>query len=727
MQELEALNGTVEKIIFQSNETGFAVFVLQARNKNSYTITGNLPSVTAGQELFLKGQWKFHAKFGKQFEVTEFQTALPTNIIGLKKYLGSGLIKGVGPSYAEKLVNYFGTQVLNVIEEFPERLNEVGGIGHKRASLITAAWKDQKDIANLMVFLQNKNIPTTHATKIYKQYKNESIDILEKNPYRLAEEIWGIGFKTADEIAQKMGLSFDSLERVSAGIIFTINNASSSGHLYVEIQKLKEKLVALLELNLEAHAEIIRQSFHNLYNTDKIKLVNYQSNNYITLPQFYGTEQAVTKYIKNLLQYPTTFNIDIDKIYHDLRTSNSSLYLNENQQKGVLSCLQNKITVITGGPGTGKTTLIKKLLETLDKEKISYKLAAPTGRAAKRIMESTGKFAATVHRLLEFDGVLKKFLHNESNSLKLDFLIVDEASMIDIFLALSILKALPYKAHLVLIGDIDQLPSVGAGNFLNDIIASEQVQVIRLTEIFRQAQDSLIVINAHKINKGEYPVTFDANSKKRDFGFIKEENAENITNHLKSLLFIELKKHNISIDNSIVLTPMNKGPVGTQSLNHILQQLLNPDDARTQYESVSRMGVTYKVNDKVMQIRNNYDKNVFNGDIGVITSISREDTMLIVNYGDNPVEYDFDELSELVLAYAISIHKSQGSEYGAVIIPIFMSHFMLLQRNLIYTGLTRAKKLCIFIGEPKALGMAIKNTKGYERITFLKQFLNGEL
>lgn len=724
---MEEITGVVERFLFQSPENGFSVFIVQLNNKNTVTAKGNLPNIQPGQEVFLFGNWIFHAKFGRQFEVVKFSCATPTSILGLKKYLGSGMIKGIGKTYAEKLVNHFGQDILDVIENNPEQLKQVPGIGQKRIELIINSWKDQKEISRIMVFLQDKGISTAYATKIYKKYGQNSINVVSENAYKLADEIWGIGFKTADKIALSLGMQKDSLKRVRAGIIFAITTELNNGHLYVELNDLKAKACDLLEIELSSNEAKFKEAFHGLYNENKIKVVasnEVQKKHFITLTQYYSSEKGVATKIKTLMERPSQFQFDLDKTYKDLSTqSDAYVQLNEDQQRGIMACLQNKITIITGGPGTGKTTLIKKLLNVLDENKIKYKLAAPTGRAAKRIMEGTSKHALTIHRLLEFDFNSMGFNHNEKNTLNLDFLIIDEASMIDIFLAHSILKALPVNAHLVLIGDIDQLPAVGAGNFLNDLIQSGKTGCVKLKEIFRQAQNSLIIVNAHRINKGEFPVTFLPDSKK-DFIFIKEENPENVTAHLTKLYSQTLKQNYISNDQAMVLVPMNRGTVGTIKLNHDLQKVLNNDSSK---KHILHSGYTYRVNDRVMQIKNNYEKLVFNGDIGHIEEVDTEDRMLSIKYDERIIEYEFEELDEIMLAYAISIHKSQGSEFPAVIIPIFTQHFTLLQRNLIYTAITRAKKLCIFIGQTRAIAMAIKNNKSISRKTFLKEFLTTDL
>lgn len=722
----QELSGTIERFLFQNNENGYAVFVLNLAAKQQVIAKGHIPQIHAGQQVELTGIWVSHPKFGKQFEVQQCVAQVPTSLAGLQKYLGSGLIKGIGPIYAKKLVEVFGSNVLEIIDKEPERLARVDGIGPKRLSQIVQGFKEQKEVSHIMVFLQDKGVSPTYAAKIYKTYKHESIALVQENPYRLAQDIWGMGFKTADQIAQQLGIAKDSLKRVKAGIIHIIGTELSNGHLYSQIPTLKEKVIALLEVENSISLEpILKQALHHLYDEDAIKLISYNDEHYITLTQYYLSEKGVATKIKKLIESPSTVTVDANKLYQQLRTpaSTNAIMLNEEQQKGVLATLLNKITIITGGPGTGKTTLIKTLLGLLDEHQLSYKLAAPTGRAAKRITEGTGRIALTLHRLLEFDMAHHGFSRNEKNALVLDFLIIDEASMIDIFLGHAILKAMPYNAHLVFIGDVDQLPSVGAGNFLNDIIASQIVTTIRLKQIFRQAQDSLIIVNAHRINQGEFPLSTLPDAKK-DFVFMRLDEPTMVHEQLITLFTQKLKRYGISSANTMVLVPMNRGSVGTHQLNHTLQNIINPVSTTNQ---IMHGMYTYKMGDRVMQIRNNYDKAVFNGDMGFICEINTTDRILSINYDDKIVAYESHELDELVLAYAISIHKSQGSEYDAIIIPLFMQHFMLLQRNLVYTAITRAKKLCIFMGQPRALAMAIKNNKGLERTTFLRQYLTTDL
>lgn len=723
--ESTQIRGTVEKLLYQSIENGFCVFVLSVNNATTITVRAHVAQLHPGQQISMHGAWVNHPKFGRQFEATSCMPETPTSLGGLQKYLGSGLIKGIGPTYAQKLIDFFGSDVLKVIDTQPERLRLVPGIGPKRVNQIIEGWKDQKEISQIMVFLQDKGISPAYAVKIFKKYGNMSIAVVQENPYRLADELWGIGFKIADQIAKAMGIAPDSVKRVKAGILFVIGQEIASGQGYVELEQLKDKASKILELPQMSAQSKLRIALHELYNEQKIALLSPDNEHYLTTSVYYHTEKAVAQCILNLQRHASVLTIDSNAVYQSLRVGqvSRSIELNQEQQLGIMTCLQRKLSIITGGPGTGKTTTIRQLLEILDEQGIQYKLAAPTGRAAKRMAESTGRTALTIHRLLEFDVATHSFTKNEHDCLKTDVLIVDEASMIDIFMAHALLKAVPFGAHLLFIGDVDQLPSVGPGNVLNDMIASGIVPVIFLTQIFRQAQDSLIIMNAHRVNRGEFPVS-SSETGKRDFLFIKENDPAMVKQHLEQLLFKRLPALGIRSENTTVLVPMNRGVVGTHTLNQQLQSMLNGSD---QGPSLTSLGTTFKVGDRVMQIRNNYDKIVFNGDCGSILDINAQDRVIQVQFAERVLEYEANELDELVLAYALSIHKSQGSEYDAVIIPLFMQHFMLLQRNLLYTAITRAKKMCILMGQPKAIAIAVNNDKGIVRKTFLKEFITSDL
>jgi exodeoxyribonuclease V alpha subunit len=727
MEYTDSLSGTVEKIVYQNSENGFTIFTLTTRARQQIAVRGYLPHINAGEFITVDGSWLMHPKFGKQFDAKTCTTQVPDSILGLKKYLGSGLIKGIGPAYAEKLVAAFGTQVLVVIDKEPHRLSTVPGIGKKRIESILKGWLDQKEISHIMVFLQDKGVSTTYATKIYKKYGSRAIDVVTENPYRLADDIWGIGFKIADALAQRMDFEHDSLKRITAGVLFSLNQETTQGHLYCLVDELKKKVIELLELETdEAIQQKIKTGLHNLYNSQKIVLISPTAHEHlIALTQHYYAEKGVANKLLHLQQQQSRITLDIHAIYDKIRvqTNESEIVLNDDQQRAIMNTLSHKISIITGGPGTGKTTIIKKIISILEEYNVSYKLAAPTGRAAKRMSESTHRYAETIHRLLEFDVSIMGFGKNESNALAIDFLIIDESSMIDVFLAHHILKAVPYHGHVLFIGDIDQLPSVGAGNFLKDMIASTIISCAQLTQIFRQAHDSLIIRNAHRVNNGEFPHSVDPDAR-RDFYFIKEELPENVPGHLEKVIKDFLPKYGIKANEAMILTPMNRGSAGTQKINSDVQQMVNPYNNE---QVLQHGGTTFKINDRVMQLRNNYDKMVFNGDIGTITDMDTQERKITVNFYDKPLEYEYSEMDELTLAYAVTIHKSQGSEYGAAIILIFAQHFTLLQRNLLYTAITRAKRLCIIIGQAKAIGMAVKNNKSVTRKTLLQQFLMSDL
>lgn len=726
--ELAEVSGSIEKIIYKDSDSGFSVISIKVTAQESILATGVLTDVFQGETITVHGAWTSHPKFGRQFSIKDYATKMPATKSGIEKYLASGLIKGIGPKFAEKLVARFGEKTLDIIDNNPALLSTVPGVGEKRAESIRQAWIDQKEIANVMVFLRSKDVSTGFAVKIFKTYGNQAINIISRNPYRLIDDVWGVGFKSADTIALKLGLEPHSPERVKACFIHAINEATGLGHLYIDVESAKKQTLELLTLapSIEA-TPLLKQALTELYADGKIKLISHHDQHFITLPQCYNAERCVAKKIKTLIATPATATagIDLQKLYNKLRQPDANgIELNEDQQRGIMASLQSKMSIITGGPGTGKTTLVKKLLQLLDECGVTVQLAAPTGRAAKRMFEGTGRSTSTIHRLLEFIPGSTGFNRNEQNALSLDFLIVDEASMIDAYLMHSLLKAIPQRGHLILLGDVDQLPSVGAGNVLHDIIASNVCTVVRLTHIFRQAQDSLIIVNAHRVNHGEFPTTNIPNSK-NDFIYISNNEPEELLGTLHTLYKKRLPMLGIKADDAIVLSPMNRGTAGNVRINQELQTILNP--AKPGTVEIQRFGQLYRQYDRVMQIRNNYEKFVFNGDIGTIQKINQDDAKVTIAFGERELDYEFSELNEITLAYAISIHKSQGSEFGAVIIPIFTQHFMLLQRNLIYTAITRAKRLCILVGQSKAIAMGIRNNKSLKRNTFLKEFLTTNL
>ncbi len=719
------VSGSLERLVFRAPDTGFSVFTVKI-GQQLITVKGVMPDLVQGEIASFKGIWEHHKAFGKQLNVTSYQKTLPVDALGIQKYLSSGMIKGIGPAFAEKLVKAFGSRTLEIIDKEPERLESVPGVGPKRAQSIIDAWEEQREIAAIMVFLRSKDIAPAFAAKIYKTYGQGSIAKITDNPYRLVEDIWGVGFKSADDLALKLGLDPNSIERVKAATLHALTEAMIQGHLAQTPDAVEKKLTELIQFNSQNNHEFYETALQELISAAKLvrhtQTIDGQETTFISLPLCYNTERGIAHKIKWLTEHIPLPAVDTQCVYQDLRNQTSGVELNEDQLRGIMTSLSSKISIITGGPGTGKTTLVKKLLSILDDYRIIYRVAAPTGRAAKRMFENTGKPTATIHRLLDYNPGERGFKHNEQEVLDIQFLIIDEASMIDIFLMYSMLKALPQHVHLLLLGDVDQLPSVGAGSVLNDMIKSGAIPVTRLTQIFRQAQNSMIITNAHRINHGEFPAKKDDPSTS-DFFFVKRDEPDDIAQLFERIYKKSLAAKGIKPENAVILTPMNKGAIGTVAINAHMQQLLNP--ATEESKEISRFGNIYRTGDRVMQIKNNYDKFVFNGDMGIISTIDTTNQKLYINFGDRELEYDFAEIDELVLSYAISIHKSQGSEFEAVIIPIFMQHFMMLQRNLLYTAVTRAKKLCILIGQPRAIGMAVKNNKSIERITFLANYLAG--
>ncbi len=711
------IQGQLERITFHSEENHFTIAKIKVKGQRDLvTIVGSLFSVSPGEVVKVTGSWDRHPKFGEQFKFTSCEVVAPATLHGIEKYLGSGLIKGVGPVMAKRLIEKFGIETLDIIEHQPQRLREVEGIGEKKLDMITAAWQEQRDVRDVMLFLQSHDVSSAYASKIYRQYGKTSIAIVKENPYRLATDIFGIGFKTADSIAAKLGIPKDSPMRAEAGILYVLQQFALNGHVYYPHDGLIEECREILNIS----SEIIKQAIASIVAEKRI-VIDVEA---VYLAEFYVAEKGIAENLRELNKTQRRlFMVDRDKALETVQ-KNLNITLAENQAKAISESLDAKVMVITGGPGTGKTTIIKAIITLHALSGMSILLAAPTGRAAKRMSDATGHEAKTIHRLLEYspknDGGFKK---TEQNPLNADLIVIDETSMVDTVLMYHLLKAVPKQTTLILVGDIDQLPSVGAGNVLRDIIDSGQVPCIRLNQIFRQAQKSLIVLNAHKINSGDMPITQAENDADQDFYFIPLEEPEKVLEKILELCAKKVpEKFGFDAINDIqVLTPMHRGVVGASNLNVELQKHLN-----NATDELHRGGRVFKIRDKVMQIRNNYDKDVFNGDIGRIASINREDQEVMVDYEGKAVAYDFSELDELILAYAISVHKSQGSEYPVVIMPLLTQHYMLLQRNLLYTAVTRGKKLVILIGTKKAVGIAIRNNKPSERYTKLKERLTGK-
>ena len=713
--------GFLERITYHNEENDFVVAKLQEKGKRELTtIVGNLTAINPGESLKLTGRWVHNKKFGEQFQVETYEVTVPATVHGIRKYLGSGLIKGIGPIMAERIVKEFALDTLEVIEKTPERLSEVDGIGPKRIAMITKAWEEQKEIKEIMIFLQGHGVSAGYSAKIYKQYRDRSIEVVKENPYRLAQDIHGIGFITADRIAQNMGIAPNSLIRAKAGVIYVLNELTEEGHVYYPETDLVHKAEEILKVD----KEIITKAITELSREKEIFIEDIndgQIHKAVYLAPFYVGETGISQRLRRLKESPSNIRpIHPEKAIEWVQQK-LNIELAEKQKEAVLLAANSKVLIITGGPGTGKTTIITAILKIFQQLKLRILLAAPTGRAAKRMSEATGCEAKTIHRLLEYSPQKGGFKKDQDDPLEADVVVIDEASMVDTLLMYHLLKAIPSQAHLILVGDVDQLPSVGPGNVLRDIIDSGIFTVVRLTEIFRQAQTSMIIVNAHKVNQGEFPILKEIEKKEvTDFYFIQEEDPEKNLNQILTLCSERIPKHFgfHSIRDIQVLTPMHKGVIGAINLNIELQKKLNPDQ-----QSITHGSRTFKLHDKVMQIVNNYDKEVFNGDIGWVSRIDQEDRELTIDFDGRLIPYDFSDLDEVVLAYAISVHKSQGSEYPVVILPVTTQHYMLLQRNLIYTGITRAKKLVVLIGTKKALAIAIKNNKPQLRFTLLSERL----
>ena len=698
----ETIVGLVERVTYHNAENGFCVLRVNVKgHKDLVTIVGNLHMISAGEFVQASGSWIHDRQHGNQFKAQFLKSTPPTSLEGIERYLASGMIKGVGPVYAKKLIAAFGVDVFEVIEASPERLRQVTGIGQSRATQIIKGWADQRIIRDIMLFLHSHKISTARAVRIYKTYGARAIEVITLDPYRLARDIRGIGFVSADTIAQQIGIEKNSLLRARAGIAYALTKAMDDGHCGLPHSLLLTSVQELLDIPYELVVqEIIDQM------------------NCIFLSGLFHAEKAIAKKLMTLTQSPLPWSSIDAGVSIKWVEEQTSVSLSQTQKQAIEIALTSKVLVITGGPGVGKTTLVNSILKILETKKLRIALAAPTGRAAKRLFECTGMEAKTLHRLLETNPIKGGFSKNEDSPLACDLLIIDETSMVDAPLMHAVMKALPPTAALILVGDIDQLPSVGPGQVLSDLIQSNMIPVIRLTEVFRQASTSQIITAAHTINQGLMPelkVSADAES---DFYFIQANTPEDALDKIIKMLKerIPMKFGFSPFTDIQVLCPMGRGIVGTKNLNVELQKVLNPPTD----QSISRFGWSYSVGDKVMQIENNYDKSVYNGDSGIITSISHEESEVVIAYDERLVVYDFGECDEIVLAYATTIHKSQGSEYPAVIIPLMMQHYSMLKRNLIYTGITRGKKLVIVIGEKKALTIAVKQRGEQRRWSSLK-------
>jgi exodeoxyribonuclease V alpha subunit len=709
---LDILEGVIERITFHADDTGYTVAKLRAKGAGPepVAIIGSVAEIHPGESVRLKGHWTTHPQYGRQFRIVEYKTVYPSTVEGIRKYLGSGLIKGIGPVTAKRIVAQFGLKTLDIIERAPDRLTEVEGLGLKRAEMIKHAWIEQQEIKEVMLFLQSHDVSTGYAVKIWKRYGDDAIRIVRENPYRLAKDIWGIGFLIADRIAQNLGVDPESAMRLQAGLRYVLGQASEKeGHVFLPA----DLLIARAAEILKAPEEKLRPCLNDLSLEREVIL----EDEHVYLPPLHYAEQAVSKKLHQLAQVS---KVELRDLGEEVRAveERTGFTFAERQKEAIAKALTENVLILTGGPGTGKTTTVLGMIALFARRGRSIALCAPTGRAAKRMSEATGREAKTIHRLLKFQP-RGGFEYDGNPPLPADVVIVDEVSMIDVLLMHHLLKAVRPSATIVFVGDVDQLPSVGPGNVLRDMIASGSVSTVRLDHIFRQAQRSRIVVNAHRINEGLFPHV--KNDRASDFFFIEKAEPAEIVETILSLCTERLPRHYgfDPTDDIQVLAPMYRGETGAINLNHVLQQRLNPQGAE-----IRRGGALFRVGDKVMQIRNNYQKEVFNGDIGRIVSIDPEEQEIRVRF-DTLVSYTLGELDELVLAYAISIHKSQGCEFRAVVFPLTTQHYMMLQRNLLYTAITRARELVVLVGTKKALGIAVKNDKVSERYTGLAARLGG--
>jgi exodeoxyribonuclease V alpha subunit len=735
-QQPEQLQGVVERLTYHSEESGYTVARLTApRAREPITIVGNFAHIQPGQTLQLTGIWREHPKYGSQFQVTQYRETKPATLTGIEKYLGSGLIKGVGPVTARRIVTHFELETLDIIEHQIERLIEVPGIAHKRVKMIQTAWATQKAIKEVMLFLQGHGVSTTYAVKIYKQYGDDSIAVVTKNPYQLATDVYGIGFVTADAIARNLGIAPDSEFRYRSGILHVLGEAGEEGHCFLPQNTLVERVVKRLALDdhqpdteqvlrLTEQMVIDEELMRSAIEDEQMQEVACYA------PPFFHAEAKLAERLQYLLSQPLSVDLPRVQNWIDRFVEKTGTPLSEQQREAVEMATRERVLILTGGPGTGKTTTTRTIVTLWKAMGKSIALASPTGRAAQRLSELTGREAKTVHRLLEFDPQHMKFKRDPENPIPAEAVIVDEASMLDLFLANSLMKAIAPNAQLLLVGDIDQLPSVGPGAVLQDLMTSGQIPVIRLTQVFRQAQASAIVRHAHQINRGQMPrlelVSMSGrrsrDSPQSDCLWLDVPEPEQGVQAIQELISELIPSLGFDPAQDVqVLCPMTRGLVGTRNLNQVLQQLINPP--KTGKVELERGGMTLRVGDRVIQKVNDYNREVFNGDLGTITKIDLEEQEVTVQFGERPVSYDYADVNEITLAWAVTVHKSQGSEYPVVILPLYMQHYLMLSRNLLYTGLTRAKQLAILVGPQKAIGMAVRQVKDKQRYTLLTQRL----
>jgi exodeoxyribonuclease V alpha subunit len=713
----EVLAGSVERVTYQNAENGFCVLRVKARgHRDLVTLVGHAAAISAGEWITATGDWINDRTHGQQFKARFLKTSTPTSNEGIEKYLASGMIRGIGPVYAKKLLRAFGNTVFDVIEAEPDRLQEVDGIGPVRASRITAAWAEQKVVREIMVFLHSHGVGTARAVRIYKTYGADAVQVMSENPYRLARDIRGIGFKTADAIAMKLGVDKTAMIRVRAGISHALTEAMDDGHCGLPT----DGLVPLAEKLLEISQDLIRTALDLELAEGTVIADRVGETDCIFLASLYRAERAIAERLLTLAKGKLPWDLIAPEKAIPWIERRITLTLAESQRKAVALALASKVLVITGGPGVGKTTIVNAILRILSAKDARLLLCAPTGRAAKRMNETTGLEAKTIHRLLEVDPKKGGFRRNAENPLDCNLLVIDETSMVDVLLMHALLKAVPDEAALLVVGDVDQLPSVGPGQVLADIITSGAVPVVRLTEVFRQAAKSQITVSAHRINEGGIPHLGKPDGES-DFYFVEADDPGTALLRIVELVKTRIPKR-FGLDpirDVQVLCPMNRGGVGARSLNVELQTALNPAGER----KVERFGWTFAPGDKVMQIENDYDKEVYNGDIGYIRDVEPDDGELTATFDGRLVTYGFGELDTLVPAYAATIHKSQGSEYPAVVIPVMTQHYAMLQRNLLYTGVTRGKKLVVLVGQKKAVAIAVRNVSGRRRWSKLGEWL----